>query len=354
MDGPGSKLVSPSRVALASLILPVVLVAAAELGDRGEELWQRGARAEAVEIWVQELEKSPADRELRRRLVEAELEIHRYNGVLEHGRELGDEARGARGRALYKLGRFAEALEELPRETSAELEMRVDALEVLQRHAEADREAEWLERLDAGRSAQVAAILGRVARRRGDREAAQRHFRRALELDPVEPTALFGLGTLLSGGERDAEGLALLQRHRKVTPLIDRLDFAQRSVDLAPMHGPNHAGVGDAQRALGRLDAAEAAYARAAALCRPDELASVALRHARLLSEDRKDATRAVALLEAAHARCKDVRLLVRAGDVLAEAGDPAGARSRYELALAERPDDKEIRARLERLKESR
>ena len=42
--------------------------------------------------------------------------------------------------------------------------------------------------------------------------------------------------------------------------LLDRLDDAHRTVELAPHHGPNHAALGDAERALGRTDRAEAAY----------------------------------------------------------------------------------------------
>lgn len=312
-----------------------------------EELWRAGRREEALEAWWREQERTPGDRARLLRIVEAELAVHRYAAVLEHAAGLGVEGATVRGTALYRLGRPAEALGELGRGSVAELAMRVDALEMLQRFEEADGELAELARVTDGKSASVEAMLARSAVRRGDRAAGERHFRRALELDPVEPGALFGLGMLLRSGERQAEGLALLQRHREVTPLLDQLAFAQRGVDLGPMRAANHAAVGDAQRALGRIDAALEAYRTADRLAAGDALVPVALRHARLLAEDRKDVGGAVKVLESAFERCQNVKLLVRAGDLLAESGERAAARDCWQRALALRPKDAEITARL-------
>ena len=329
----------------------VLAAAVLALGGQGaapEELWRAGRHEEALEAWWREQERAPGDRARLLRIVEAELAVHRYAAALEHARGLGPEGARVRGTALYRLGRPAEALGELGRGSAAELAMRVDALEMLQRFEEADRELAELARVTEGQSASVEAMLGRSAVRRGDTAAGERHFRRALELDPVEPGALHGLGLLLRSGDRRPEGLALLKRHREVTPLLDQLEFAQRGVDLGPTHAANHAAVGDAQRALGRVDAALEAYRTADRLASGDALVPVALRHARLLAEDRKDVASAVRVLESAFERCQSAKLLVRAGDVLAESGDKAGARERWTRALVLRPQDAEIRSRLE------
>ena len=152
---------------------------------------------------------------------------------------------------------------------------------------------------------------------------------------------------LISAGERD-EGLAVLERHRTLVPLFDQLDFAERSVDLAPLHAPNHAAVGDAQRALGRLDEAQAAYARAIELARGEELVPIALRQARLLAEDRSNVDGAVSALESAAVRFPDARLFVRSGDLLMTAGRPIDAVQRYLKARELRPQDAQIAQRIE------
>lgn len=316
----------------------------------GAELWRAGLRAEAIETWWRELEGRPGDRAALLRVVEAELEVHRYAAVIEHAAGLGAEGARARGTALYRLGRFEEALAELGRERADEVAMRVDALEALQRFGAADLEVAELERLAGGRSASAEAMAARSAVRRGDVEGAERRFRRALELDPVEPGALYGLGMLLRSGARRDEGVALLKRHREVTPLLDQLDFARRGVDLAPTHAANHAAVGDAERALGRVDAALAAYQRASNLAQGEALVPVALRHARLWSEDRKDLAQALKVLDEAFARCGSPKLLVRSAEWLAGAGRTDEARAKLQRALELRPQDAELRARLEAL----
>lgn len=330
----------------------VPLVAAfVHVTDVGEELWQRGQRAEAIESWLASLAQRPEDAGLRLRLVRAELSTHRYQAALEHARELGDAGRAERGAASYRLAKYAEALAELPRESEEQLLMRIDAALLVAGALEGARaDAAELERRGFARTARAQATLGRIAMLGGERAGAERHFRRALELDPVDRTALFGLGKLLLDAGKEEEGELLLQRHRKVVPLLDQLDFAQRSVDLAPSHGPNHAAVGDAQRALGRSDEAAKAYETAEAWCRPEELAPVVLRHARLLAEDRKDARAAVELLDRQFEKARDVRLLVRAGDLLTQERDLVGAQARLRKALELRPNDREILARLEKL----
>ncbi|MCY3004079.1 MAG: hypothetical protein NTV21_19960 [Planctomycetota bacterium] len=330
--------------------VPLVAVFALA-ADAGEELWQRGQRAEAIEIWAEQLAKQPEDARLRLRLVRAELSTHRYQAALDHARALGAEGRAERGAALYRLGKYAEALAELPRESEEQLLMRIDSGVLVAGALEgALADAGELERRGFAATARAQAMLGKLRALRGEKAAAETHFRKALELDPVDRMALFGLGKLLADSGNEAEGEALLLKHRKVVPLLDQLDFAQRSVDLAPSHGPNHAAVGDALRALGREGEALSAYETAERWCKPDELAPVVLRHARLLAEDRKDSAAAVQLLDAQFERSRDVRLLVRAGDLLTQRNDVAAAKTRYSKALELRPNDKEIRARLDKL----
>lgn len=337
---------------LAGVPIVAAFLAAADAGD---ELWQRGQRAEAIASWTQQLAQQPDDARLRLRLVRAELSTHRYQAALDHAQALGPDGRAERGAASYRLGRFVEALAELPRDNEEQLLMRIDAGVLVEGALEgALADAGELERRGLAATSRAQAMLGKLRALRGERAAAEKHFRRALELDAVDRTALFGLGKLLMDSGNEDEGEALLLRHRKVVPLLDQLDFAQRSVDLAPSHGPNHAAVGDALRALGREGDALAAYETAERWCKPEELAPVVLRHARLLAEDRKDVAAAVKLLDTQFERARDVRLLVRGGDLLAQFNDAAGAKLRYARALELRPNDAEIRARLDKLESAK
>jgi tetratricopeptide (TPR) repeat protein len=312
-----------------------------------ERLWREGRREAAVDALAVELRSREGDAALRRRLVEAEIAIHRYDAALAHAERLGSEADALRGVALYRLGRFEDALGKLARGEVEAAWMRVDACEALARFDQAGQELAHVRKLAGEADPRLWTTLGRAAVRAGELPGAERHFRRALELDAVDAAALFGLGQVLAKlGKRD-EALRYLAEHRRVTPLHDQLEFARRAVDLSPMHAANHASVGDAQRALGRVEPALAAYELASKLAQPDELAPIALRHARALVEDRQQLDESLCVLERAFERCRDVRLVVRAGDLLLEAGRKTEAAQRFESALALRPNDAEIARRL-------
>jgi tetratricopeptide (TPR) repeat protein len=258
------------------------------------------------------------------------------------------ETDAMRGRALSALGRFEQALEHLPRTDFASMCQRIDALEALGRIDEADGEIDQALALAAPNDARADELIGRRAARRGRFDEAVAAFRNALAKEPLDRAALFGLGqALVKSGKRD-EGTRVLAEHRRLLPLLDQLDFAEQSLDLDPRNGPNYAALGDAERALGRIERAEAAYVRAEELAEPDQLVPIVLRHARLLAEDRRDIDGAVRVLEAAAQRTPDPRLLVRAGDLLAEAGRAREAVERLERALALRPQDAQIQRRLE------
>lgn len=312
-----------------------------------EELWNAGERSAAIDAWSAQLTVRPTDNALRRRLAEAELAVHRYAAALQRADGLGAELDFLRGTALFRLGEFERALQKLGRTDTASLLMRIDCLESLARFDEVDAEIVLLAQAVGERDAALNVLRGRSAARRGENAAAEACFRRALEIDPLEPAAMHGLGTsLVRRGERD-EGLRWLTEHRRITPLLDQLDFARRSIDLAPSHGPNHAALGDAERALGRAANAELAYRRASELAKKDELAAIVLRHARVVAEDLSDVERAVRLLDSAYERCSDVRLLVRAGDLLLASDRRDAARVRFEAAAQLRPNDGEIQKRL-------
>lgn len=341
------------------MLAPLVLAAALALSaaapqDPGTALWQADRRAEALEVWQKALAASPDDRALRLRLLEAQLAVHRYEGALETAAPLGAEVDRQVGLALYRLWRWEEALAHLERDEPLQALMRIEALEALGRAEEADREVALAAELLGADDARLLAHRARALARSGDDAGAVELFRRAHEVDPYDPGALFGLGrALIAVGERD-EGLALLARHRELTPKLDALEFARRGVDLAPLHAANHGAVGDAERALGRFEAAREAYARGLDLAEPAEVAPIALRCARLLAEDLGDVDGAVRILEQAGARSgDDPRPWVRAGDLLLAAGKPLDAVQRYLKAGELRPDDAAIAERLEKAYES-
>lgn len=332
----------------AALVLTLAQAASAE---RAREMWSSGARAEAIEVLEGGVRAQPGERALRRQLAEALIAVHRYAAALEQARELGRDGAALRGLALFKLGRHADALAELPQDDELSLRLRIDAAEALARFDESDAALElWLVKVGEAHP-QAAALRGRREARAGRHEQAVKEFQRALEVDPCDSAALFGLGQSLKRLGQIARALEVLAEHRRITPLLDQLEFVERAVDLAPNHAPNWAAVGDAQRALARIERAREAYRLAAKLAKDDEVVPIALRHARLESEDGRDVDAALAVLEAAGQRANDARVWVRAGDLALERGSRAAARSYFERALALRPGDAQIAKRLEAAK---
>jgi len=333
---------------LAVLTLVCALFQAPAAPEAGQALWESGRRSEALDAWAAALTATPEDRALRLRLSEAQLAVHRYAAALETALPLGASADRQIGLALYRLGRWEEALAHLQRDEELQILMRVEALEALARPEEAEVELERAAQILGEEDVRVLAHRARALARRGDDAGALTLYRRAHALDPYDPAALFGLGrALVAVGERE-EGLAALARHRELTPKLDALDFARRGVDLAPLHAPNHAAVGDAERALGRPAAARAAYDLALALATPAEVTPIALRCARLLHEDLGLVDAAVALLEEAGRKSDDARAWVRAGDLLQQSGRPMEAVQRFLKARELRPGDDAIQARID------
>lgn len=332
----------------AALVLLLALALAPQDAGEAQALWDQGRHEEALASWSAALERDPEDVELRRRLAARLMEAQRPQAALQVAQALGPEAQGLRGIALYLLARHEEALQHLSAGDPQQALLRVECLEALGRAEEAAAAVDQAAAALGARHPRVLVLRARRLAADGAHEQALPLLREAVAADPLDREALFALGqALVRSGARE-EGLALLQRHRELLPLLDARDFALQSLALDPAHAANHARVGDAERELGRLDEAEAAYRTAAGLARDaSERVPVALRHARLLHEQRGDLDAALALLQAAAARAPDARLLVRAGDLLAAAGRDGEARAQFTRALALRPGDAQIEARL-------
>lgn len=336
----------------------IALVLALLLPSDARALWERGAREEAIAARVAELEHPPAGSAaaaLRLELGRWELEVHKPQAALEHLAPLGREVDALRGEAHYALAHYAEAAALLDEATAEHGLMKIDALEALGRSADSDQVlARLLARPGPG-DARLWSAEGRRLARNDANEKAVEAFRKALALDQCCCEAWFGLGRALIAAGKRAEGLQALEKHRKLTPLVDQWDFARRAVDLAPRHAPNLAGLADAERALGRIARARELYQRALELAQgAEQLVPIALRAARLLAEDESNAKGAIELLTQAAERTPEARLYVRAGDLALEAQDAPRAIELYEKARALRPKDAEIERRLAKAKEAR
>jgi tetratricopeptide (TPR) repeat protein len=334
---------------ILALSLALALQASSQAGDP-EALWRAGHRVAAIEVLAGELVARPADDDLRLDLARRQVEVHWYAAALATLAPLApaSEVQALRGLTLYRLARWEAALEHLSSDDPLQALLRIEALERLGRPDEATQALTLARDLLGQDDPRLLGYEGRALARREQHAEAVRVFERALELDPLDADALYGLGrSLVALGERE-RGLQVLERHRALVPLLDRLDFAQRGVDLAPTHAPNLAALADAQRALGHVDRAEELYERALSLATPEDLVPIALRSARLQAEDRADVDAAVRTLESAAARVPDARLYVRAGDLLLEADRPIEAVQRFLLAGELRPSDAAIQRRIE------
>lgn len=103
------------------------------------------------------------------------------------------------GRALHRLGRIDEA-------------------EVAARKAS----------LDNPLSARSSMLWATIESERGEREAAERAYRRALDIDPQQAEAAFQLGALLVAGGRAGEGKVFLQRCLELDPKGEHAGDARR------------------------------------------------------------------------------------------------------------------------------
>jgi tetratricopeptide (TPR) repeat protein len=336
------------RHLLLSLICSGALV-----GQEPAELWSQGERARAVEAQRAALVKEE-DPLARKQLVEWSLAIHQYRAALDDSRQLGEGGRALRGRAHYFLGEYEEALVLLDESDAEASLMRVESLRALGRDWGGALESAAL--LLGKEDRRVITLGGALALERGEHAKAITSFERAMKLAPLDAEALFGLGRALIESDERERGLELLKRHRELTPLLDALDFAERGLDLAPAHAPNHAALGDAWRSLvpsdpSAYERSERAYVMALSLMAVSEKVPVHLRRARLIHEHGAGALAAAKILSVALEEVEDARLFVRAADYYMEAGVSAEAVSLLERALKLRPRDSAILSRLQQAK---
>jgi tetratricopeptide (TPR) repeat protein len=293
---------------------------------------------------------------LRLAAARLEAEFDRLEEALRLLAPLGPEHDALRAEWEYRLGRYEDALRHFSEQDPEHALLRVDVLEALARFDEARAALERAAELRGARDGRVLAKRGRMHAREGEHAQAAQAFRAALEADELDLEAWHGLGQALVRSGQVEEGKLALARHRELTPLVDRLQFARQSLELDPFGAANHAQLAEAWRELGRLDAAEASFAQAEqlALARGEraELVAVALRCARFQSEQRGSLERALAILERAAGRVPDARLWVRRGDLLLASGAAAQAVIEYERGAALRPQDVAIAQRLAQARE--
>jgi tetratricopeptide (TPR) repeat protein len=312
--------------------------------------WEAGARQEAVLELSGAAERSGSP-ERWRTLARWCFETHRLEQSLAALDRLGADPERLRGRLLVRLLRYEEGLALLGRDSELELLARLEALEALGRFEDWPAELEAGAKLLGPTHPELLRRQGRLDLEAGRLDAAIEAFERCLAQDATLAPALFGLGQALLRAGREQEGLEKLAQHRVLVPLLDELEFARRSLDLAPSHGPNWASLGDVQRRLGQPQVALASYARALSLTQGEERAPIVLRAARLEEEDLAQPTQALARLEAEWSLHGDLRVLVRASDVAARAGDLARALELIDLALARRPADAALLERRAKLR---
>lgn len=339
---------------LPTALQPAMERVTATQESAGQIRWDRGERRAAVaelEDWLQQHPDAHSD---WLRLAGWRSSIRRHAGALDALERLpadlaeASEARRLRGEALFALDRLDEALAFLDPERRDHARYRIESLESLGRLEALERELSAAEKRYGPEQADFLVARGQLALRAGDPAKARGAFERALALDDLELRALFGLGTALVRTGKRERGLELLQKHRALLPLLDRVHFARESLALAPNHAPNHAALAEAWRDLGRLDAAEASFRDALAWVTPKEAVPVGLRWARFLEEQRESPRAAVSHLDMLFKNVpNDPRLPVRAGDILARLGDHPEAAKRFRAALELRPGDAQIEARL-------
>ena len=334
------------------LVLGLMVSPRAEIPQALRELLVAGRHREACDRLEEALAATPGDRELREALVDTCMRIGRYTAALEFAEPLGESANRTRGLALYLVGRYAEAVELLPEDEETIL-YRHESLRALARHEEARACLERARELLGEDHIEVRVRHAQELVASGDHAAAIPVFQRVLADDPIVAPALFGLGrALVRTGERE-QGLALLERHRELLPLLDARDFAIQNLDLDRTHAPSHAQLAGCLQALvphdpAMIEAAARSYARATELARGPQVPPIALRHARFEEHERRNPERALQLLTEAHRRQPDVRLLVRSGDVRVNRRDFEGAIRDFEAALLMRPGDEAIQRRLD------
>ncbi|HVR30403.1 MAG TPA: tetratricopeptide repeat protein [Thermoanaerobaculia bacterium] len=217
----------------------------------------------------------------------------------------------------------------------------------------ADPVAEEVQRQVRGAGAEL--LLARMAMREGAVDVAETRVRRALELDPTNPSAYNNLAVVLEATGRTDEAVEAYSEAARLDP-----DSVGRRFTLARLLerlGRDEEAAGHLRQVL-RLapDFAEGRTELARILTRQGRLEEAALEYREVLAADARATTTRFELVEvlerlgaAAEAR-RELELVLegaprfapaqfKMGSVLAEAGDYAGAIERFERAADIDPD---------------
>ena len=204
------------------------------------------------------VEQRPDSADAHSNLGLAQMNLERFTAAgasLRRALELDPRHRSAlqnTGELLRKQGRHAAAVEayravlERDRGYALAYAGMGDALFHLERYDQAlDALAQALA-LQPGlpMAGRMETLMGRAARELGRLDAAEEHFRRAMEIDPADATPLLDLANLRAAQQRPSEADALLARARALQPR-----------DPATLQN-----VAEALRTQGRYDEALAAY----------------------------------------------------------------------------------------------
>ena len=86
-------------------------------------------------------------------------------------------------------------------------------------------------------SADVQSVAGKVQEKLGDLQAAKGHFRRAVELDPLNFGSLFRLASLLQRSDDEAEneeGRGMMERYQRVVEYLPDIELARAELAISP------------------------------------------------------------------------------------------------------------------------
>ncbi|MEK7704367.1 MAG: tetratricopeptide repeat protein [Myxococcota bacterium] len=188
------------------------------------------------------------------------------------------------------------------------------------------------------RFADVRNILGVIAHQKGLGAKAQRHFERALELNPHYTEAALNLSIVYNevgryGDAREVYAKATRGHGPHETTALEQLDLQVRG-KVANLH----AELGDTYRAIGQTERAAEQYVSALQF-RPD-FVDVRLKRAASLREIGRVSAAVDDLVMLRNERPGDIRVHLELGLCLWTSGHHAKARKEWEAALALEPDN--------------
>ncbi len=233
----------------------------------------------AAEAFLQELERYPDHLASHRALAAAYSRQNRLEESLPHF-EACLEAAPEDAACAFELGR-----------NLASLGLFEDAEPHLEQAAELSRDADSY------------AELGILRRRLGQLERAAEAFARALATDPQHVTTLINYGQTLMALGRAADGEAVLEKHRQLAALGDRLEAFERTIEANGASAEALLDVGGLHLERDDRPAAVAAYEQALELDPGNPIAALELASLYLEDDRLVEAERCIELALAADPR---------------------------------------------------